>query len=44
MSLMPESYLEGLWFPPLLAAPATSSILWSNNDLISFQDKYSEAI
>ena len=32
---MLDRYLEWLEFPPLLAPPPTSSILWSNNDLIS---------
>ena len=31
---MPKSYSEGLQFPPLLAPPPSSRILWSNNDLI----------
>ena len=31
---MPKSYSEGPWFPPLLAPPPSSRILWSNNDLI----------
>ena len=41
---MSDRYLEWLEFPPLLAPLPTSSILWSNNDLISSQSKYTEAI
>lgn len=41
---MPDRYLEWLEFPPLLAPPPTSSIVWSNNDLISSHCKYTEAI
>lgn len=43
-SLMPDSYEERLYLTLLLAPPLAPSILWSSNDLILFQYKYTEVI